>query len=344
MCTDFLLLAGDASVVNGRSMEFGSDLKSELLIGGRGTEKMSPTPDLKDGLRWTARYGYVGMNAYGKKIITDGMNEVGLSIGALWLPGTRYQRTVSNPSKALVVDLFTSWVLGTCATVDEVKDRLNRGEVEVWGDLVLEKEMPLHFPIHDEAGRSIVIEFIDGEIQIHDNPVAVLTNDPPFPWQITNIENYVGLSNTDAEPIEIGLKRFKQTGHGSGMRGLPGDSTPPSRFIRTVFQKHFAERPKTGEEACNLALHLLNTVDIPKGTSASRPKEGKAPEYDYTQWIVLKALTQKVFNFRTYDNPTIMQVDLKKLDLSVPGETPHPLPAQPVSIDITPVLSRATES
>ena len=102
---------------------------------------------------------------------------------------------MSDPSKALVVDLFTSWVLGTCATVDEVKDRLNRGEVEVWGDVVLEKEMPLHFPIHDEAGRSIVIEFIDGEIQIHDNPVAVLTNDPPFPWQITNIENYVGLSN-----------------------------------------------------------------------------------------------------------------------------------------------------
>ncbi len=86
MCTDFLLLAGDASVVNGRSMEFGSDLKSELLIGGRGTEKLSPTPDLKDELHWTARYGYVGMNAYGKKIITDGMNEVGLSIGALWLP------------------------------------------------------------------------------------------------------------------------------------------------------------------------------------------------------------------------------------------------------------------
>ncbi|KGM32351.1 linear amide C-N hydrolase [Inquilinus limosus] len=339
MCTDFLLLAEDASVVNGRSMEFGSDLKSELLISGRGTEKTSPTPDLKDGLRWTAQYGYIGMNAYGKTIITDGMNEAGLSIGALWLPGTRYAHTVSTPSQALVVDLFTSWVLGTCATVDDVKAQLTGGGIEIWGDLVLEKETPLHFPIHDERGRSIVIEFIDGVAQIHDNPVAVLTNDPPFPWQITNIENYVGLSNTDAEPIHIGLQRFKQTGHGSGMRGMPGDSTPPSRFIRTVFQKHFAHRPKDAGEACNLAIHLLNGVDIPVGTSASRPAHGGKVEYDYTQWIVVKALRQKVFNVRTYTNPTMMQIDLKQLDLSRPGETLHPLPAQPTSINITGTLT-----
>ena len=339
MCTDFLLLAEDASVVNGRTMEFGQDLASEILIGGRGTEKHSPRPDLKDGLHWKAQYGYVGLNAFGKRILTDGMNEKGLSIGALWLPGSRYRHTVSDPSKALVVDLFVSWALAMCATVEEVKQRLHEDKVEIWGDLVLEQATPLHFPIHDESGRSIVIEFIDGQTMIHDNPVAVLTNDPPFPWQLTNIENYVGLSRTDAEPIEIGLKRFQQTGHGSGMRGVPGDSTPPSRFIRTVFQKHFALRPKTAEEACNLAIHLLNGVDIPMGTSASRPKDGKKVEYDYTQWIVIKALRQKVFNVRTYTNPTLMQIDLKKLDLSQPGERLYPLPKQPTSINITESLA-----
>lgn len=345
MCTDFLLVASNASVVNGRSVEFGTDLKSELLVGGKGTQKQSPAPLGGKGLSWTARYGYVGTSAYNRDIISDGMNEAGLSIGALWLPTSRYKHDVSQ-DKALVVELFASWVLGTCATVDEVKHKLNNHDVEVWGDLVLDEKSPLHFPIHDEAGRSIVVEFTNRETQVYDNPVGVVTNDPPFPWQITNIQNYVGLSNVDAEPIEIGLKRFAQPGHGSGMRGVPGDSTPPSRFIRTVFNKYFAEhaqRPKNSEEACNLALHLLNTVDIPKGTSASRTQDGETPEYDYPQLVVVKALTDKVFSFRTYDNPTIMRVDLKELDLSKPFETRYPLPTQPTSIDITPMLNRATE-
>lgn len=346
MCTDFLLLAKDASVVNGRSVEFGTDLRSELLVGGRGTQKQSPAPEGRKGYSWTAQYGYVGTSAYNRDIISDGMNERGLSIGALWLPSSRYKHDVSQ-DKALVVDLFASWVLGTCATVDEVKDGLNNGEVEVWGDILLEEQSPLHFPIHDAAGRSIVVEFTNRETNIYDNPIGVVTNDPPFPWQITNIENYVGLTNVDAESIKIGLMQLGQPGHGSGMRGVPGDSTPPSRFIRTVYNKHFAEqpatRPENSEEACNLALHLLNTVDIPKGTSASRPTDGKPPEYDYPQVVVVKALTDKIFNFRTYDNPTIMTVDLKKVDFSNPFETRYPLPAKPVSIDITPMLNRATE-
>lgn len=336
MCTDFLLLAHDLSVVNGRSMEFGSDLKSEILIGGKGTEKHSAAPDLKQGLRWTATHGYVGLNAYGTHIITDGMNDAGLSIGALWLPGTQYPHTVSDPSKALAADLFTSWVLATCATVEEVRQGL--AGIEIWGSVLLQDEMPLHFPVHDHHGHSIVIEFIEGETRIHDNPVAVLTNAPPFPWQLTNIETYVGLKATDAESIRIGLKEFSPPGHGSGMRGLPGDSTPPSRFIRTVFQKHFATRPADSEAACNLALHLLNTVDIPAGTSASLPNKRGVSEDDYTQWVVVKALTERVFNFRTYDTPTVMQIDLKKLDLLVPGERLYPLPTEPVSIDITPTL------
>ncbi|MGK9233440.1 linear amide C-N hydrolase [Inquilinus limosus] len=345
MCTDFLLLAKDASVVNGRSVEFGTDLKSEILVGGRGTLKQSPAPEGKEGYSWNAKYGYVGTSAYNRNIISDGMNERGLSIGALWLPTTRYKHDVPH-NKAVVVELFASWVLGTCATVDEVKHRLHNHEIEVWGDLVLDEKSPLHFPIHDEAGRSIVVEFTNRETHVYDNPVGVVTNDPPFPWQITNIQNYVGLFNVDAEPIEIGLKRFAQAGHGSGMRGVPGDSTPPSRFIRTVFNKHFAEhaqRPKNSEEACNLALHLLNTVDIPKGTSASRTQDGGTPEYDYPQVVVVKALTEKIFNFRTYDNPTVMRIDLKKLNLSDPVETRYPLPTQPVSIDITPTVNRAAQ-
>jgi hypothetical protein len=119
MYTDFLLLAGDKdnSVVIGRSMEFGEDLGSQILVGGRGTKKQSAAPDSPmGGLSWTAKYGYVGLNVAGlhlPKLICDGMNEKGLSIGALWLPVyTQYSPTVSSKVQALDVTDFTNWVLG----------------------------------------------------------------------------------------------------------------------------------------------------------------------------------------------------------------------------------------
>jgi choloylglycine hydrolase len=131
MCTDFLLQAADwdNSVVIGRSMEFGEDLGSQILVGGRGTKKHSAAPDSPmGGLSWTAKYGYVGLNVAGldlKHLICDGMNEKGLSIGALWLPGyTKYSPTVSSKTQALDVTHFTNWVLGNFATVAEVKTGL----------------------------------------------------------------------------------------------------------------------------------------------------------------------------------------------------------------------------
>lgn len=131
MCTDFLLVAADKdnSVVVGRSMEFGEDLGSQIVVGGRGTKKQSGAPySPMAGLSWTAKYGYVGLNVAGlglKHLICDGMNEKGLSIGALWLPGyTQYSPTVSSKALALEVSHFTNWVLGNFATVAEVKTGL----------------------------------------------------------------------------------------------------------------------------------------------------------------------------------------------------------------------------
>ncbi|HEY9348932.1 MAG TPA: choloylglycine hydrolase family protein [Inquilinus sp.] len=332
MCTDFLLQAVDGSLVVGRSMEFGQDLGSQILVVGKGTEMQGNAPDFGPGLRWTTQYGYVGLNtARDQSLVTDGMNAAGLSIGALWLPVSTYARTVANTSQALRVDLFTGWVLGNFSTVGDVRQALN--EVEVWGNDFLQAELPVHFSIHDTAGCSIVVEFMNGQTQVYDNPVAVTTNAPPFPWHLTNIGTYVGLAALDAAPTDIEGYVYQPPGHGSGMRGLPGDSTPPSRFIRTVFQKQFATQPADNVEACSLALHLLNTVDIPLGTSQP---QNTSDGNDYTQWAVVKSLSERTFSYRTYDNPTVMQIDLRTLPaLSSPGETPYPMPSEPAFIDIT---------
>jgi choloylglycine hydrolase len=228
MCTDFLLTAADEdhSVVVGRSMEFGEDLGSQILVGGRGTKKHGGAPDSPlGGLSWTAKYGYVGLNVAGLELphlICDGMNEKGLSIGALWLPGyTQYSPTVSNKAQALDVKHFTNWVLGNFETVAEVKTGLT--DVQVWGGSLTNAKIPIHFSIHDANGASAVLEFLEGNTQGLWQPstVGVLTNAPPFAWQLANIGNYVGLSSVDAAPITIGGTAYPPPGHGSGMRGLP---------------------------------------------------------------------------------------------------------------------------
>jgi choloylglycine hydrolase len=350
MCTDFLLQAADQdnSVVIGRSMEFGEDLGSQILVGGRGTKKQSGAPDSpKGGLSWTAKYGYVGLNVAGldmPHLICDGMNEKGLSIGALWLPGfTEYGPTVSSNAQALEVSDFTNWVLGNFATVAEVDEGLMH--VQIWGSSLTSAKIPIHFSIHDASGTSVVIEFLKGNTQgwVQSNTVGVLTNAPPFAWQLTNIGNYAGLSSVDAAPITIGGSPYPPPGHGSGMRGVPGDSTPPSRFIRLLFQKQFATQPANNTDAISQALHLLNTVDIPLGTSAAqqeqKPSKGND---DYTQWVVVKALAARTFSYRTAGNPTLMQINFADLDLDIAREEHYQMPNEPTYIDITGQLSPVT--
>jgi Linear amide C-N hydrolases, choloylglycine hydrolase family/Transposase IS116/IS110/IS902 family len=165
-------------------------------------------------------------------------------------------------------------------------------------------------------------------------------NAPPFAWQLTNIRNYVGLSSVDAQPITIGGNSSNSPGHGSGMRGVPGDSTPPSRFIRLLFQKQFATQPASSTDASNLALHLLNTVDIPLGTSAAqneqKPSKGND---DYTQWVVVKALTARTFSYRTAANPTLMQINFDELDLGDAREEAYSMPQEATYINVTEQLS-----
>src|ERR1700712_5470105 len=155
MCTDFLLktkfTAGKKrSFVNGRSMEFGLELNSRPLVRRRGEVMRSRTPDetlAENGLQWTVNYGYVGMNALGLSSVVDGLNERGLSVGTLWLPGSEYQK-VTDPGRALSVLLVNDWLLGTCAWVADVKAALPT--VEVWAYKPMEDGLdPVHFTVHD---------------------------------------------------------------------------------------------------------------------------------------------------------------------------------------------------
>ena len=172
----------------------------------------------------------------------------------------------------------------------------------------------MHFALHDQQGHSAVVEFIKGSMKIYDNPNGVLTNAPAFDWHMTNLCNYLTVNPANPRPLIIEGTVLSPPGQGSGFLGIPGDWTPPSRFVRTTAMLHYAKPAVDAVHGINLAEHILNSVDIPVG--AVRPTDGDINKSDYTQWVIIKDLTNKILYFRSYENLTLRSVDLSKLNMS----------------------------
>ncbi|OGC03847.1 hypothetical protein A2276_08355 [candidate division WOR-1 bacterium RIFOXYA12_FULL_43_27] len=301
-CTDFQIKAKDDSVVIGRSMEFPADLKSNVVVVPRGIQN--------------SKYAFIAIDALEiKNCYVDGFNEKGLSFDGLMFTGAEYQAPI--PGKVVYLNNLTSWVLGNFATVDEVKKALPQITISE-SPIKKVKDLGMHFAVHDALGKNLVIECINGEIKVYDNPIGVMTNRPEFDWHINNLRNYINLDSRDKKPKTINGQKIEPTGVGSGMLGLPGDWTPPSRFVRTALCLNAALQPKNSAEAVNLAEHILNIVDIPKGVVKEPTAFPFVDLYGNAQWVIIKDLTNKVLYYKTYDNTAWKTIDLKKFNLD-PG-------------------------
>ncbi|MBV9906631.1 MAG: linear amide C-N hydrolase, partial [Hyphomicrobiales bacterium] len=142
------------------------------------------------------------------------------------------------------------------------------------------------------------------------------TNSPGFDWHMTNLRNYVNFSLENHPPIQLGPVKLEPFGQGSGMLGMPGDFTPPSRFVRAVAFSQSVLEPKTGDDAVTTAFHILNNFDIPKGSTreAEKDEHGNIVA-EYTVWTAASDLKAKRYYFRTYDDSRIRMVDLMKMNL-----------------------------
>jgi choloylglycine hydrolase len=322
-CTDFAIKAKDGTVVNGRTMEFPVDLKSKIVIIPQKTLFTTEVSSGMPGISWETTYGFVGINEFGyQNCFVEGFNEKGLSLGGLMFTGAQYQTPV--PGRSLPLDGVSAWLLGSFGTVDEVKAALPT--VTICASNIKKLQgMGLHLAVHDAGGKNLVVEFINGEVHVYDNPIGVLTNRPDFPWQMNNLRNYVNLKALDVDSRMLNGVTIEATGVGSGMRGLPGDWTPPSRFVRVAYCLDAALKPKNSAEAVNLAEHLLNMIDIPKGTIKEPTKFPLVYLYGYAQWVVIKDLTNKVLHYRTYDNTAWKSVNLMKYKLT-PGSPIKTIP------------------
>jgi len=315
-CTDVRLIAADGSALTVRTMEFAADLDSQTVIMPRGRSFTSPGPKAA-GLNWTSKYGFVFMNAYGEQAVTDGLKEKGLGFGALYLPGETEYETIKagDEGRALSNIQFGAWVLGNFTTVEEVRNAL--GGVRVWAEPVpqLGSFAPLHFAIHDASGNSIVIEYVGGAAHVYDNKIGVLANSPTYEWHIQNLRNYVNLTAENAAPVKLGNTTYAGTGQGSGLHGLPGDPTPPSRFVMAAATAYLADKPKDAAAALILAQHLIDRFDIPKGGRA-RLLRRRQSDGRHTQWTVFRDHANKVYFWRSYDDTELKALDLKTVDFS----------------------------
>ena len=138
---------------------------------------------------------------------------------------------------------------------------------------------------------------------VDDDPLGVITNSPAFDWHMTNLRNYVNFSMTNVPSVQLGPVKLEPFGQGSGMLGLPGDFTPPSRFVRAVAFSQSVFPSKTGDDAVLEAFHILNQFDIPKGAAREHEKDEHGNILaDYTAWTAASDLKAKQYYFRTYDN------------------------------------------
>lgn len=321
-CTALHITAKDGGVVVGRTMEFGIDTKSNIVIIPAGTKLTSSFEDKSKGVQYTTKYGIVGNNFLHKRMIVDGINEKGLYAGALYLPGyaSYPEGTSDNAAKTMAPEDYVAWLLGNFSTVAEIKANydtilLVQHPIEEIGGV----SFPGHFLITDSSGASIVIEPTDKRLKLFDNPLGVLTNSPTFDWHMINLSNYANLSAVNVVPLELSGSTVSTFGQGSGLVGLPGDYTPPSRFVRAVAFSQAAITLPSAKETTFQVAHIMNAFDIPLGIIQEKEKNGTI-HYDYTQWTSIADLKNMTYAVRTYNNQTIRSIDVHKALNAAGGE------------------------
>ncbi|MCM1194458.1 MAG: choloylglycine hydrolase [Corallococcus sp.] len=249
----------------------------------------------------------------------DAVNEKGLSMAGLNFVGNACYNDVKEGKINLAQFEFIPYVLGLCATVDEAVKLLKNINVtnQAYSDSL--PISSLHWIIAD-SNKAVTVECVRGGMKIYDNPVGVLTNNPPFEEQMFNLNNYMHLSPRQPSNSFSDKLPLKTYSRGMGALGLPGDLSSQSRFVRAAFVKSNSVSGESDEESVNQFFHILGAVDQQRG--CCEVDEG---QYEITIYTSCCNTDTGVYYYTTYENHSVTAVDMRAENLDGNALVRYPL-------------------
>ncbi len=353
MCTELILPQPSGFRISGRTMDFKQVFKWQLAAIPVGTA-MKGVPALfshRDAFEWQVKFGFLGIGAKFDfslldKKVSDAMNTEGLSAASLWLPGSIYPAPKDAPVGAKLVSAMDicGWAVANYATVAELKAdllKIQQGQATSSGeqigfwdplqfgaDLTFNHEvtnlLPLHFQFHDKHGDSLVLEFRNGKLELTDNSdLGVMTNAPFIDWQRSNLQNYLGVTNTQEKTKDILGLKVTGAGNGSGTIGLSFSPLPADRFVRTVMNLDFSQtwlQAQSGNTNAAIAhvMNVIAAITVLHGQCID--KEGDISG-DFTQWRIVRDHANQVLYFATADSFGYWRINFNDFKLSA-GASP----------------------
>lgn len=322
-CTGITLKSKDGATIAARTIEWAESVMNTMyVIVPRNEELQSLTPTGMDGVKFKTKHGYVGLAVEQKEFMVEGINEKGLSAGLFYFPNFgKYQPYEESLKDKCLADFqVVSYVLAECSTTDEVKEALSKVRIIN----IDPRSSTVHWRFTEPSGKQVVLEIVNEVMHFYDNPLGVFTNSPGIEWHWTNLNNYINLQPGNAPEHNFGPLEAKSLGHGSGMLGLPGDFTPPSRFVRATFFQLTAPQQANAEGSVFQAFHILNNFDIPAGTELPWGK-ASADMTSATQFTVASDTHNRMIYYRTMYNSNIRCIDLKIIDFNKVNYHSEPL-------------------
>ncbi len=291
----------------GRNLDLDRSYNEEVCVMPRRFPLVLRSQGLMDD-----HYAMIGMATVVGDIplFYDAANEYGLAMAGLNFPGNAHYFPTQPNMDNITPFEFIPWVLGQCKTVNDTRvllSRLNLVNISFSNNLPLS---PLHWMISDRD-ESIVIESMKDGLHIHNDPVGVLTNNPPFEYHMFNLNNYRGLGVTNGDNIFSSKLQLDNYCQGLGGIGLPGDVSSMSRFVRMTFGSEKSVCKNDEASSVSQFFHLLSSVEMARGVCLT-----PAEEWDITVYSSCINTDRGLYYYTTYDNRSITCVDMHRTELN----------------------------
>lgn len=303
MCTSLTLETNDGHHLFARTMDFTLDFDQKAMVVPR-----QYTWKNVSGETVIAKQAVAGMGIehQDQAILADGLNEAGMSCAALYFPGFACYSPNRDLHKTNLAPFeFVLWSLSQFDSVQSVKEEIDCVSFLDFPLSLLKTTPPLHWILSDKSGACMVIESTKQGVRVYDNPVGVMTNSPEFSWHLQNLRQYIGLRPGQFEPTQWGSLPLNAFGQGSGSVGLPGDFTPPSRFVRAAYWKQNIRAVENEGEGLTAVFHILSSCEIPKGGVTTLDNLE-----DHTIYTSAMCAESGTYYYHTYDCSQISAIRL----------------------------------